>query len=40
MGIASLATRTNYRCQPQMPPDLHGQVWMRVSRACASSGLL
>src|SRR6188508_1945677 len=22
-----------------MPPDLHGQVWIRVSRACASSGL-
>jgi hypothetical protein len=29
-----------HRCQPQMAPDVHGQVWMRVSRACASSGLL
>src|ERR1700675_927154 len=29
-----------HRCQLQMPPDLHGQVWIRVSRACASSGLL
>jgi hypothetical protein len=28
-----------YRCQPQMAPEVHGQVWMRVSRACASSGL-
>jgi hypothetical protein len=28
-----------HRCQLQMPPDLHGQVWIRVSRACASSGL-
>ena len=27
-----------YRCQLQMPPDRHGQVWIRVSRACASSG--
>ena len=24
-----------YRCQPQMPPDLHGQVWIaRVARLC------
>jgi hypothetical protein len=27
------------RCQLQMPPDLHGQTWIRVSRAWASSGL-
>jgi hypothetical protein len=25
--------------QLQMPPDLHGQAWMRVSMACALSGL-
>ena len=29
-----------YRFQPQMPPDLHGHFWIRVSLACASSGLL
>src|ERR1700754_2748073 len=26
--------------QLQMPPDLQGQTWMRVSIACASSGLV
>src|SRR6266436_7119042 len=25
--------------QLQMPPDLHGQTWTRVSKACASRGL-
>ena len=28
-----------YRFQLQMPPDLQGQTWIRVSKACASSGL-
>jgi len=28
-----------YRFQLQMPPDLHGQTWIRVSNACASKGL-
>jgi hypothetical protein len=29
----------SYRFQSQMPPDLQGQAWIRVSDACASSGL-
>src|SRR5215207_3385841 len=28
-----------YRFQSQMPPDLQGHFWTRVSMACASSGL-
>ncbi len=31
--------RPSYRFQLQMPPDRHGQTWIRVSKACASSGL-
>src|SRR5438105_524451 len=33
------ALRSDYRFQLQMPPVRHGQVWMRVSIARASSGL-
>jgi hypothetical protein len=37
--LLAMTESRDYRCQPQMPPDLHGHVWIRVSRACASSGL-
>src|SRR6476646_6580287 len=39
MARTSPAMTEYQRCQAQMPPDLHGHVWIRVSRACASSGL-
>ena len=32
-------TQLSYRFQLQMPPDLQGQTWIRVSNACASKGL-
>src|SRR5260370_31201564 len=32
-------TRKTHFFQLQMPPDLHGQTWIRVSNACASKGL-
>src|SRR5208337_2508348 len=32
-------SRPAHYFQLQMPPDLHGQAWMRVSMACALSGL-
>ena len=40
LALVELLTLHAYRCQPQMPPDVHGHFWIRVSRACASSGLL
>ncbi len=31
--MASAGGARDYRFQLQMPPDLHGQTWIRVSRA-------